>query len=95
MTPASTASNGSAKFNGDASFITVYPNPVHEKLTIQLGTLNPGAVMQLYNSNGVLVETDRLVNSTKEISVKTLPAGMYYLIIKKGETTITRKIIKL
>jgi hypothetical protein len=64
-------------------------------LTIQLGTLNTGAIMELYNAGGVLVKTDRLVNSTTTLSVKILPAGLYYVRIKNGETTVTHKIVKL
>jgi autotransporter-associated beta strand protein len=83
------------EITANASLITVYPNPVSEKLTIQLGTLGTGAVMQLYNANGVLVKTERLVNSTTAFSVNALPAGVYYVRIKNGETTITHKIVRL
>jgi autotransporter-associated beta strand protein len=81
--------------NGTTSHIAVYPNPVSEKLTIQLGALGTGAILQLYNANGVLVETTRLVNSTTALSVQALPAGVYYVRIKNGATTITHKIVKL
>jgi hypothetical protein len=81
--------------NGNPSLITVYPNPVNEKLTIQLGAVNTGAVLELYNASGVLVTTERLVNSTTLLSVKTLPSGMYYVRIKNGEMTITQKVVKL
>ncbi|WP_166437305.1 LamG-like jellyroll fold domain-containing protein [Niastella caeni] len=80
--------------NGNASIIFVYPNPVSETLTIQIGA-NTGAVMQLYNSSGVLVATERLVNSTTALSVKTLPAGVYYLRIQNGATVNMHKIVKL
>jgi hypothetical protein len=43
----------------------------------------------------VLVETTRLVNSTTALSVQALPAGVYYVRIKNGATTITHKIVKL
>ena len=81
--------------NGNASVITVYPNPVSDMLTIQLGALNTGAVMELYNASGVLVQTERLIKSTTALSVKILPAGLYYVRIKNGETTVTHKIVKL
>jgi hypothetical protein len=81
--------------NGTTSLIAVYPNPVSEKLTIQLGTLGTGAVLQLYNASGVLVKTERLIDSTTALSVKALPAGMYYVRIKNGETTVIHKMVKL
>jgi hypothetical protein len=64
-------------------------------LTIQSGSLNTGGVVELYNASGVLVKTDRLIKSTTQLSVKTLPAGIYYVRIKNGETTVTHKIVKL
>jgi hypothetical protein len=78
---------------GDAAVIRVYPNPVMETLNIQIGA-NTGAVMQLYNSSGLLVTTEKLTNSTTAVSVKTLPAGIYYIRIKSEAATITHKIIK-
>jgi hypothetical protein len=81
--------------NGNASLISVYPNPVNEMLTIKLGALNTGAVVQLYNASGVLVKTERLITSTTLLSVRTLPAGVYYIRIKNGETASMHKIVRL
>ena len=80
---------------GDSSLITVYPNPVSESFTIQLGTLTPGAIMQLFDPSGVLIKMDRLVNPTQMVSAQALAAGVYYLVIKNGESVFTTKIIKL
>ncbi|HWB90626.1 MAG TPA: LamG-like jellyroll fold domain-containing protein [Puia sp.] len=88
-------SGGNGKALGDPSSITVYPNPVGESFTIQLGSIDPRAIMQLYTPTGILVRMDRLVNSTTRISVRSLAAGLYYLTIKNGQTIITQKIIKL
>jgi len=87
--------NAITQTNGDSSIITVYPNPVREKITIRVGALNTGAVVQIYNAIGILVETERLTNNTTEISAKTLPAGVYYVRIKNGSITTMHKIIKL
>jgi len=87
--------NTTAAGNDNATIINVYPNPVNETLTIRLGPLNTGAVMQLYNANGVLVKTERLVNSTTTLSVRSLAAGMYYISIKNGSATFMHKIVKL
>jgi autotransporter-associated beta strand protein len=81
--------------NGNAASIAVYPNPVNEILTIKLGALNTGAVMQLYNASGVLVKTERLMTTTSLLSVSTLSAGVYYIRIKNGATASMHKIVKL
>jgi fibronectin type 3 domain-containing protein len=80
--------------NGNAASIAVYPNPVSNLLTIQVGALNTGAVLQVYNASGVLVKTARLTTSTSLLSVSTLPAGVYYIKIKNGENAAIRKIVK-
>jgi hypothetical protein len=81
--------------NGNAASIAVYPNPVSNLLTIQLGVLNTGAVLQVYNASGVLVKTERLITSTTLLSVNTLSAGVYYISIKNGKNAVMRKIVKL
>lgn len=87
--------NDATADNGSAASIAVYPNPVTEMLTIRLGTLNTGAVMQLYNANGVLVKTERLITGTTLLPVRALPAGMYYVRIKNGANVVMYRIVKL
>jgi hypothetical protein len=70
--------------------ISIYPNPVTDRLYIQ----SPVAIRQVvvYNTNGsILLQQENLGNS---INVSTLPQGVYMLKIVTAEGEITRKIVK-
>ena len=74
--------------------IIVYPNPVKDNLTIRLGRLNKGAGAQLYNSNGALIVSKKLTNTTSNISLKGLAAGVYYVQVKNEAQLTIQKIVK-
>lgn len=73
--------------------VVLYPNPVKESFTIQLSTLSGGAALRLYNALGAIVLTKTLVNTTSSVSVKELPAGVYYVYVKNGQQIATSKIV--
>jgi len=75
--------------------VIVYPNPVSEELNIQVSGVKAGSVIKMYNQNGTLVKTLFTTGTSKAISVRGLPAGLYYLQIKTGGVLITKKIVKL
>ncbi len=81
--------------NGEVSTyqVTVYPNPVSENLKVYVSKIQAGATMQLYNANGSLVRSLKLINNTNTISVEGLTAGMYYLVTRNGDQTTTNKIV--
>jgi hypothetical protein len=83
--------NGSAG-NGK---IIVYPNPVSEEWNIQVSGVEAGSVVKMYDQNGALVKTLLVKKASEAISVRGLPAGMYYLQIKTRGVIITKKIVKL
>jgi hypothetical protein len=73
--------------------VTVYPNPVYENLKISLNKLAAGATLQLYNVNGSLVRSVILTGHAQNISVKGLTGGVYYIVVRNGEQTTTRKVV--
>jgi uncharacterized repeat protein (TIGR02543 family) len=77
-----------------ATKVLLYPNPVTDKLTIGLTTLNKGATLQLFNSLGAIIISKNLTNSTTTISLKALPSGVYYVKVRNGQRSITDKIVK-
>ncbi|WP_276132474.1 PKD domain-containing protein [Polluticoccus soli] len=70
--------------------ITIYPNPVSNKLTINGAA---GATAELYNVMGSKVYTGKLSVDNAEISTSSLPAGSYILQLTTSEGH--RKTIKL
>jgi uncharacterized repeat protein (TIGR03803 family) len=72
--------------------ITIYPNPANEvvNLTVTDDLLGPVEV-SLFNASGKLVLT-RSVHFNRDknaISVAHLPAGIYHLLLRKGEQIIS------
>jgi hypothetical protein len=76
------------------SKVVLYPNPVTDNLNIRIDKLEAGALVQLYNSTGVLVMNQRLTNNTQTISLKALAAGVYYVQVKNGAQITTEKVVK-
>ena len=74
--------------------INIYPNPVADQLTIDLGNLNEKASLVLYDVFGKeLLRRDNFQNNTT-VSVKDFPVSIYLLRIETPVGTLIRKIIK-
>ena len=66
-----------------------------EEMNIQVIGLTAGAVVKMYNQNGVLVKTLLAKGTSETIPVRELAAGLYYLQIKTRGVVITKKMVKL
>jgi hypothetical protein len=76
-----------------AGYVTVYPNPAFDILNVQVGKLESGATIQLYDQVGSLLRSVRLANTTQTVSVKGLKMGMYWVMVRNGNYVTTRKIL--
>jgi Glycosyl hydrolase catalytic core/Concanavalin A-like lectin/glucanases superfamily/Cellulose binding domain/Secretion system C-terminal sorting domain len=74
--------------------VMVYPNPVRDNLNIRLDKVGKNAIVKVYNSIGIIVATATMNSTTRTISLKHLPAGMYQVVISNGTETISKKVIK-
>lgn len=79
--------------------IRMYPNPVKDKLRLQLYSLSPGRLtIQVYDRQGRLLQAKTaLLSETslqEELDFSTLPQGLYLLIISQEGLSVKRKIIK-
>jgi len=93
----------SAEFNSitepvSKNQLRAFPNPVSEKLEIELSSNLSGAIStEVYNSLGVKVSKYNIISNQDnklEINVSDLPKGFYTLVIKQEETAFTAKFIK-
>jgi hypothetical protein len=75
--------------------VIVYPNPVTEDLNLKVSGIEAGSVLKMYNQNGALVKTILVRGTSEAISVRGLPAGLYFLQMKSRGVLITKKIVKL
>ena len=93
------SSVASVKFAAnDGMGISFYPNPVKSKLTIQLDNISNNATsLTLVNVEGKVLKSTLLnqqnSNSTVSFDVANISRGVYYLVIKDGQTTKTSKVI--
>jgi Leucine-rich repeat (LRR) protein len=76
--------------------LTVYPNPVENVLTVDLGEAYESVTVEIYNALGALVMTQNFKEMTKENINLSLNAGIYTIRINtpKGQSSITRLVKK-
>ena len=67
----------------------VYPNPSHDRVTVQFGNISTQAV-ELYDMTGRLVRKTNCNGTSTQLSLSGLPAGVYYLRTQG----ITTRILK-
>lgn len=73
--------------------IDIYPNPSQGKIIIESQNLN-GATIEIVDVLGKLHYINNSVNDTQiEINENDLTAGVYFVVVKKGEWSKTEKII--
>ncbi|MBR9861607.1 CHRD domain-containing protein [bacterium] len=72
----------------------VYPNPVNQELTIDLGNYNQEVTVEVYNALGERVILQQVVGSDN-LDFNGLTAGVYTVVINGEALSINRKVIKL
>ncbi len=72
----------------------LYPNPVKENLTIN-NTSNQSVIATIYDVSGKLLQSHTLEANASNINVKTLKAGLYFVVFESeaGER-VSKKFIK-
>jgi len=75
--------------------IEVYPNPAHDKTTLNVNDLNFKAFnVELYNSNGQLIDSKLDNYSTINFELSNYTAGLYLLKIElENNDVVTKKLI--
>jgi hypothetical protein len=64
--------------------LTVYPNPVANRLNIAFGDLK-GVTYSIYNSSGQIVFSGLAANNRMVLDVQSWSVGMYSLVVDSGE----------
>jgi hypothetical protein len=78
------------------SSYTLYPNPVDDELTIDLGGMeyNQGEYFIL-SYDGKMLNSAQLSSGTQKVDVNTLPEGTYFLNVSIDGQSTVKKFIKL
>lgn len=79
----------------DAFNTKLYPNPVANRLKVDLGNIKHGTTkIMIYEGNGTLIQSDENRTQNVSIDVSHLKKGMYFLILQSQRGTVKRKFIK-
>jgi|GEM_PF-2083929 len=74
--------------------IVVYPNPTNGKLTIEVPSLNEDRTIQVMDVTGSLMFIREIKDKKMTMDLSSLPSGIYYLKIYKGDKLFIGKIMK-
>lgn len=65
--------------------ISIYPNPAHDKIVVDINT-NTTGTLQVLNDLGQLCKQEKIESNITTIDINTLPAGMYIIKLElEGE----------
>jgi hypothetical protein len=83
-------------FDPDNPFV-IYPNPAHEKITVEFHQNDTGAEIELEDHVGKTLSRGHLAAMKSEyvINLKPFTGGIYFIRVTQGSRVITKKIIKL
>ena len=73
--------------------LTVYPNPVKNKIYIDIKNFTEPIIITVYDARGRHVAS-RKISTNEGLDINFLPHGIYLLKIKTNRFSITKKIIK-
>lgn len=82
----------------DDSFISIYPNPFNDIVTIELGLKDyTNMSYEVYNQVGAIVQKANLGNAKKhQVAFGAISSGVYYIRIMENSKTITyKKVVKM
>ena len=75
--------------------ILLYPNPVSTSLNIKLSSnWSYNTNIRLFNAIGSLMIESKMNGNEQQIDVSSLPSGVYFIEIRDGQNSVSRKIIK-
>ena len=74
--------------------VAIYPNPATYELTIKT---NPGDynAFGICNELGQIIIRSQITSGQTTVNIKSLPSGLYYIIIKGDSGTKTQKFVKM
>ncbi|MFK8046490.1 MAG: GEVED domain-containing protein [Crocinitomicaceae bacterium] len=77
----------------EASFASVYPNPVNNLLTITLSDLD-NAQVELLDMQGKVVIAPANIASGQQVDVSNLESGVYFVRLTSDDHTMIKRVVK-
>jgi hypothetical protein len=83
------------KESKEENFVLLYPNPADQHLSIRiLSSASKQATAIIMNTIGEMLQQSTITEPQSEISISTLPAGIYFLQLKMESGSVVRKFVK-
>jgi len=74
--------------------VKLYPNPASDIVTLNIDNIgNDIIIVNVYNVVGALVKSDRLNKTNQQFNIADLSNGVYVIVIKYKESTLSQKLI--
>jgi hypothetical protein len=81
---------GFEELNSGGMRLTVFPNPARAEVTI---SCESQFSYSLFSTLGQVLRTGESGAGTVRVDIQTLAAGIYYVVAKAGNETVTRKLV--
>ena len=74
----------------------IYPNPVHDRLSIRLEEVVSTLGVEVLSQDGRLIQQTNAYNTAdQEVDISSLPAGLYFIRITGDDRSAVKKVVKL
>lgn len=83
------------KKNLTKDLVSVYPNPILDHFTIEQTAFSTNADIEIMDSNGKLVATERIYQQKTRVDVQHLAKGIYFLRYRNNEQESIIKLQKI
>ena len=89
-----TCNIGISENEGEQLSFDVSPNPVLDYIKIEINSnSNINYKATIFNTNGIMVLNTTIINTTTEIKINNIPAGIYLLKLSSKDSYQTKRII--
>lgn len=89
---------GEAIIYTESRLAMIYPNPVSDKVTLEIfETFDEEVLLELSSANGVILQRQEIAAgaSTHQLDLSAYPAGAYFVRLKFGKTSVkTLKVLR-
>ncbi|NQU55172.1 MAG: PKD domain-containing protein [Bacteroidetes bacterium] len=72
----------------------LYPNPVNDKLNIQLNSVESGDSYSIYNMNGKIMISNQITSPLTNIDFAQYSTGMYLIVVVNKDEVFKKKFVK-
>ena len=77
-----------------ASLIAIYPNPVSDRLTVNIDPSIEAVSYQVLDVQGKVIQTGNLSTTNSQIEVAGYAQGIYFLNLKTAQESLSLKFVK-